>query len=103
LRINYKSFSYVNPGVPEQKRVWRPVLTVQIVHNHAKSKRFDAIVDTASDYCLFDPYALVFYGWGVRDEFPMKELSAYTAWQDRIMKRPTVRKTVDTEQNVSTS
>ncbi len=33
----------------------------------------------------------------------MKELSAYTAWQERMLKRPTVKKTVDAEQNVSTS
>ena len=56
-----------------------------------------------SEFTLVDPYALVFYGWGVRGGFPMKELSAYTAWQDRMMKRPTVKKTVDAEQNVSTS
>ena len=56
-----------------------------------------------SDYTLVDPYALVFYGWGVRGGFPMKELSAYTAWQERMMKRPTVKKTVDAEQSVSTS
>ena len=56
-----------------------------------------------NDYTLVDPYALVFYGWGVRGGFPMKELGAYTAWQERMMKRPTVKKTVDAEQNVSTS
>jgi glutathione S-transferase len=56
-----------------------------------------------SEYTLVDPYALVFYGWGDRGKFPMKELSAYTAWQERMMKRPTVKKTVDAEQNVSTS
>jgi glutathione S-transferase len=56
-----------------------------------------------SEYTLVDPYALVFYGWGVRGGFPMAELSAYTTWQDRMMKRPTVKKTVDAEQNVSTS
>ena len=55
-----------------------------------------------SEYTLVDPYALVFYGWGVRGEFPMKELSSYTAWQDRMMKRPTVQKSVESEQNVST-
>jgi glutathione S-transferase len=54
-----------------------------------------------SEYTLVDPYALVFYGWGVRAGFPMKELSGYTAWQERIMKRPTVKKTVDAEQSVS--
>ena len=56
-----------------------------------------------SEYTLVDPYALVFYGWGVRGKFPMTELSAYTTWQERMMKRPTVKKTVDAEQNVSTS
>ena len=54
-----------------------------------------------SEYTLVDPYALVFYGWGVRAGFPMKELSGYTAWQERMMKRPTVKKTVEAEQNVS--
>ena len=41
--------------------------------------------------------------WGKRGKFRMKELSAYTAWQERMRKRPTVKKTVDAEQNVSTS
>jgi glutathione S-transferase len=56
-----------------------------------------------NDYTLVDPYALVFYGWGVRGGFPMKELTAYTAWHERMMRRPTVKKTVDAEQSVSTS
>ena len=55
-----------------------------------------------SQYTLADGYALVFYGWGVRGGFPMNELSAYTAWQDRMLKRPTVRKVVEAEQNVLT-
>ncbi len=50
---------------------------------------------------LVDPYALVFYGWGARSGFPMKELSAYTAWQERMMKCPAVQKSVESEQNVS--
>ena len=54
-----------------------------------------------NEYTLVDPYALVFYGWGVRGGFPMKELSAYTTWQERMMKRPTVRKSVESEQSVS--
>jgi len=51
-------------------------------------------------YTVADAYALVFYGWGVRGGFPMNELSAYTAWKDRMLKRPTVRKILDGEQNV---
>jgi len=44
---------------------------------------------------------LVFYGWGARSGFPMNELSACSAWQDRMLQRPTVRKIVEAEQNVS--
>ncbi|MFI5223176.1 MAG: hypothetical protein ACHQX3_02850 [Nitrospirales bacterium] len=55
------------------------------------------------DYTLVDSYALFSYGWSVRGGFLMKELIAYTAWQERMMKRPMVRKTVDAEQNVLTS
>ena len=54
-----------------------------------------------SEYTLVDPYALVFYGWGARAGFPMKDLSTYTAWQERMMNRPTVRKSVESEQSVS--
>ncbi len=53
-------------------------------------------------YTLVDPYALVFYGWGARGGFPMKDLRAYTAWQELMMNRPTVRKSVEAEQSVST-
>ncbi len=53
-------------------------------------------------YTLVDPYALVFYGWGARGGFPMKDLRAYTAWQERMMNRPTVRKSVEAEQSVAT-
>jgi glutathione S-transferase len=51
-------------------------------------------------YTVVDPYGLVFYGWGARSEFPMKELAAYTAWKDRMLKRPAVMKILQSEQNV---
>ncbi len=54
------------------------------------------------DFTVVDGYALVFYGWATRSGFPMNELSAYTAWQERMMKRPTVKKSVESEQSVST-
>jgi glutathione S-transferase len=54
-----------------------------------------------SQYTVVDPYALVFYGWGLRGNFPMNELNAYTTWQERMMQRSTVKKTVDAEQSVS--
>ena len=54
MRINYKSFPFRNRGVPEQRLIWRPILPVKIIYGHAVSKRFEAIVDSGSDYCLFE-------------------------------------------------
>jgi glutathione S-transferase len=53
------------------------------------------------EFTVVDGYALVFYGWGARSGFPMKELRAYTVWQERMMQRPTVRKSVESEESVS--
>ncbi|HWO43573.1 MAG TPA: glutathione S-transferase family protein [Candidatus Eisenbacteria bacterium] len=54
-----------------------------------------------NQYTLVDPYTLVFYGWGLRGGFPMSELKAYTAWRERMMNRPAVRKIVEEEQRVA--
>jgi hypothetical protein len=40
---------------------------------------------------------------GPARRIPINELSHYTAWQERMMKRPTVAKTVEAEQSISTS
>ena len=42
-------------------------------------------------YSVLDPYGFVFYTWGVRRELPMGELKNYTAFKDRMTKRPAVR------------
>lgn len=55
------------------------------------------------DFTAVDGYALVFYGWGVNGGFPMNELGAYTAWRERMLNRPTVKKCLEDEQKVSTS
>ncbi len=55
------------------------------------------------EFTAVDGYALVFYGWGTRSKFPMQELRAYTAWQERVMKRPTVKKCVESEESVPMS
>lgn len=47
-----------------------------------------------------DPYTLVFYGWGARVELPVKELKHATAWKDRMLERPAVRKILEREQNI---
>jgi glutathione S-transferase len=51
-------------------------------------------------YTVADAYALVFYGWGTRSEYPVKQLAYYTAWKDRMLKRPAVMKILQSEQNV---
>jgi glutathione S-transferase len=48
-------------------------------------------------YSVLDPYGLVFYTWGVRRELPMAELSSYTAFKDRMLKRPAVARTLENE------
>jgi len=53
-----------------------------------------------SQYTVADPYALVFYGWGVRSGLPMGELKNYTAWKERMLARPAVRKILESEKNV---
>lgn len=55
------------------------------------------------EFTAVDGYALVFYGWGTAGGFPMKDLGAYSAWRERMMKRPTVKKSVEDEQKVSTA
>ena len=53
-----------------------------------------------AQFTTCDPYALVFYGWGARAEMPVKELKNYTAWKERMLARPAVRKILEREQNV---
>jgi glutathione S-transferase len=48
-------------------------------------------------YSVLDPYALVFYSWGVRREVPMAELKNYTAFKDRMLQRPAVQRVVEDE------
>ncbi len=47
-----------------------------------------------------DPYTLVFYGWGKRIGLPMEELKNYTAWKDRMLARPAVRKILEREKSI---
>lgn len=47
-----------------------------------------------------DPLALVFYGWGLRAELPMKQLKNYSALKERLLKRPAVRKILERERSL---
>jgi glutathione S-transferase len=53
------------------------------------------------EFTAVDGYALVFYGWATRSGLPVQELKAYTAWRERMLNRPTVRKSVEAEEKVS--
>jgi glutathione S-transferase len=68
-------------------------------HNHLK--QVDGMLagrEWLSDqYSVLDPYGFVFYTWGVRRELPMAELKNYTAFKDRMLKRPAVQRVVEDE------
>ena len=51
-------------------------------------------------FSVVDGYALVFYGWGKRIGLPVEELKNYTAWKDRMLARPAVRRVLEREKNV---
>ena len=48
-------------------------------------------------YSVLDPYAFIFYVWGVRREYPMAELKNYGAFKDRMVKRPAVQRVMADE------
>ena len=43
-------------------------------------------------YSVLDAYGLVFYAWGFRRELPVGELKHYSAFKDRMLQRPAVRR-----------
>ena len=51
-------------------------------------------------FTVADGYCLVFYGWGLRGELPMTKLANYTAFKDRMLKRPKVMKVLQSEKSV---
>lgn len=53
------------------------------------------------EFTAVDPYALVFYGWAARSGLPVGDLKAYSAWRERMMNRPSVRKSVESEDHVA--
>ncbi|MBS0517741.1 MAG: glutathione S-transferase N-terminal domain-containing protein [Proteobacteria bacterium] len=52
------------------------------------------------EFSVVDGYALVFYGWGKRIGLPMGELKNYTAWKDRMLARPAVKRVLEREQSI---
>jgi glutathione S-transferase len=68
---------------------------------HGYLKQIDGMLtgrEWLSDrYSVLDPYAFVFYTWGVRRELPMAALASYTAFKDRMLRRPAVQRVVADE------
>jgi glutathione S-transferase len=50
-------------------------------------------------YTFADPYALVFYSWGVRLDLPVLSLKNYTSWKDRMLERPAVLRVLEKEES----
>ena len=48
-------------------------------------------------YSVLDPYAFLFYTWGVRRELPVGDLKNYTAHKERMLARPAVRRITEDE------
>ena len=72
---------------------------------HAALKEIDGIIGDkqwilGDQFSMVDCYALVFYGWGKRIGLPVGELKNYTAWKDRMLARPAVKRVLEKEQSV---
>ena len=72
---------------------------------HANLKEIDGLLEgktwmMGDAFSVVDGYALVFYGWGKRIGLPMGELKNYTAWKDRMLARPAVKRVLEREQSV---
>ena len=72
---------------------------------HAALKEIDGILASkqwimGDQFTVVDGYALVFYGWGKRIGLPMADLKNYTAWKDRMLARPAVKRVLEREQSI---
>jgi glutathione S-transferase len=68
---------------------------------HGYLKQIDGMLNgrewLGDSYSVLDPYAFVFYTWGVRRELPMGELKNYTAHKDRMLKKAATQRVVEDE------
>ena len=69
--------------------------------SHGYLKQIDGMLAgrkwLSDQYSVLDPYAFVFYTWGVRRELPMAELAEYSAFKNRMLERPAVQRVVEQE------
>lgn len=68
---------------------------------HGYLKQIDGLLANrewfADRYSVLDPYGFVFYTWGVRRDLPMAELKNYSAFKDRMLRRPAVGRVAEDE------
>ena len=68
---------------------------------HGYLKQIDGLLSgrpwLADAYSVLDPYALVFYAWGVRRELPVADLPHYRAFKDRMLARAAVARVLADE------
>jgi glutathione S-transferase len=50
-------------------------------------------------YTVADPYAIVFYGWGVSNGMPMEQLKDFTRHKNQMIERPAVKVVLEREKN----
>ena len=79
------------PGIKEQG--------LKTFHGHLKQidEKLAGREWLGDKYSVLDPYAFVFYTWGVRRELPMAELKNYTAFKDRMKSRTAVARVLEDE------
>jgi glutathione S-transferase len=53
-----------------------------------------------SHFSVCDGYALPFWGFGRRIRLPMHELTRYTAWKERMIRRPAVLRVLQKEESL---
>jgi len=52
-----------------------------------------------SRHSVADPYTLVIYGWGKGHSMPVERLANYTAFKERMLRRPAVRRALEREES----
>jgi hypothetical protein len=55
VRVAYKLFPLQQPSpiFPGRTSTWTPILNINVMNNHVKSNRIEAVVDSGSPWCLF--------------------------------------------------
>ena len=87
----YTADTAAHPGIKEQG--------LKTFHGHLKQidEKLAGREWLGDKYSVLDPYAFVFYTWGVRRELPMAELKNYTAFKDRMKSRTAVARVLEDE------